>query len=248
MAARRPLLARLSMRMSLLAGLLPLLLSGPARAQQKAPAAAMPVRSSQKPPALLAGVGLLAGGSLRLDDSQSLETTQRTGIVVGGHLALSPSRWFSVGAAYEHSELSREQTSFLPAGDASVVRRLDTLWANLRVYVLERDGVAPFVDIAPGIAWQSVQASGIGFLGVTTNDAIAFRCKGGAGANLGLRAGLGIEAAATNGLVLSGQMTFDNLRLSSDVLDGCAPGAGSAAVMGLRVGLAYRFDVTPLFR
>jgi hypothetical protein len=128
------------------------------------------------------------------------------------------------------------------------VRRLDTLWADLRVYVLRRGGVAPFVNLGPGIVWQTARASGFGYPGATTNEVIKFRCQANTGANVALRAGLGVEVPATNGLVLSGQMTLDNLRMSSDFLDNCVPGSGSASVLGLRVGLAYRFDISPLLR
>ena len=95
--------------------------------------------------------------------------------------------------------------------------------------------------------WQHVEANVIAY-GGTAGIPDVFRCEDTAGAGLGLRAGIGAEVRLGEGFVLSVDAVADELRLSSDPIGTCAPGAGSTAMLGARAGLAYRFDVSRYLR
>ena len=59
-----------------------------------------------------------------------------------------------------------------------------------------------------------------------------------------MRAGGGIEVPMGSSVSFVADASFDAYRLSSDIIEYCAPGAGSTSAFLLRVGLTYRYDLS----
>ena len=192
-------------------------------------------------------VGVRIGGAGRIGEAPAFSVTSRGAFVLGVGVAVAPSPRFSVGLAYEHSGLGSEQG----AGELGVLyldRTMDSLWATLRLSLLRVDGFSLGITLGPGLVWQSVDAAGVTYDGTTSFQPTPFRCSATDSAGFGLRAGLGAEVHLSDGFVLSVDAVADELRLGSDSIGTCAPGAGSTALFGARAGLAYRFDVSRYLR
>jgi hypothetical protein len=198
------------------------------------------------PEPILFDVGVRVGGSGRLGDSSSLPIASRGGATVAVGVAIAPSPRYAVGIAYEHGELGTEHGE----GDAAILdldRSMDSLWASVRVSLFRNDRFMLGVLLGPGLVWQHVHASAIVF-GGTEGRPDTFACTETSGPGLGLRAGVGAEVKLGGGFFFSLDALIDELRLASDLLGTCAPGAGSTAVLGARAGFAYRFDVSRIVR
>ena len=84
-----------------------------------------------------------------------------------------------------------------------------------------------------GIVLLDRGATGSGGFGCTSSDSV----------NVALRFGGGVEFPVTSNVSLITDATFDAYRLSSEIIQFCAPGAGATSSLLVRVGLAYRFDI-----
>jgi hypothetical protein len=128
-----------------------------------------------------------------------------------------------------------------------VERDLNTLWASLRLAPW-RAAAVPYLGFGPGLAWQSLEATGTLFPFPQGSAPVTLRCEGSAPASLALRLAGGIEGRFDNGMVLFAEGGADMIRLDDAPLDGCAAGAGTAMLLGLRAGAQYRFDITSSVR
>ncbi|MEO7331651.1 MAG: hypothetical protein ABI193_23960, partial [Minicystis sp.] len=186
-------------------------------------------------------VATRVGASVRLGDAPNFPIDERTGAVVGVSIFASPSPRFSLGLSYEHTGLGYERGGRFDAERVEVSRALDALLAGLRLHLWEGELVRLWAVIGPGLAWQSAEASGFVSGGFGTRP-IGLRCSATGGPDLALRAGVGAEFSIGSGFWFVTDVTLDNARLSSDVVEDCIPGAGAVTLFGARAGFAYRFD------
>jgi hypothetical protein len=203
-------------------------------------AVAQPAPPAQQPAPIGLELGGHLGAAVRVGDGPHFEIIERAGVSFGAFAFLTPEPAFSLGLAFEHTDLGRERSAAGYFGAFEVIRDLNTLWATVRLNLLRGELGALGLSFGPGLAWQSADAAG-----VTTPllQATPFACSGSDAADLALRAGLGGSLALGGGATLSAGATLDNVRLSSDIMDGCVPGAGSVTLIGIRAALSYRFDV-----
>ena len=216
------------------AGLATLLVAAPAAAE--APAAAP----------TLVDLGLHLGGVHRLGDAPALAITERAGVSFGVSAYVAPSARFAVGLAFEHAGLGSERAEG-DFGSLDVARDLNVIWAGLRVNLLHSEVVSLGLLLGPGLAWQGVSASGVLTPGIGALP-LAYACAARDSANLALRAGLSARFALGSGFSFLADASVDSVRLTSDALDGCAPGAGTVTLLGARVGFGYQLDVTSYVR
>lgn len=191
-------------------------------------------------------LGLHLGGVHRLGDAPAFAITDRAGVSFGASAFVAPSRRFSFGLAFEHAGLGGEKSEG-DGGSLTFTRDVNVLWAGLRAYVINTDAVQLGFLIGPGIAWQGVRADGLVTPGIGVLPSV-YSCAGSDSANIALRAGIGARIAFGSGFSFLADASFDSLRLSSDVVDGCAPGAGTVSLIGARAGFGYTFDVTSYVR
>jgi hypothetical protein len=203
-----------------------------------------PADPALAPPPIMAELGVRYGGAIRIGSAPSFEVGDRGGSMVGVGLAITPTRLFRIGLAYEHASLGSEHGAG-DLGSVNLTRSLDSLWATLRLSLYRGDWLGLGVTLGPGLVWQSVGAA---WTVPGETPASAYRCTETAGPGLGLRAGLGAEIRLGHGLFVSLDGVIDEMQLSSDPLGTCAPGAGSTAVFGVRAGFAYRLDVSRYVR
>ncbi len=184
-------------------------------------------------------IGLTLGLGSRLDDAPLYEVTDRQGLLFGLGLDLFFSRRVSVGLGYEHLDLGIENSGLTPTGQVALTRDLNSLWANLRLYAVRGETVGAFIRLGLGSVWQSADLTGSVWSQVRPERQLSLGCEGCDSSNLALRADLGIDVALSSGLRLLGALGLDSYRLSDELLEDCVPGAGTAAVFGLRTGFAY---------
>lgn len=189
------------------------------------------------------------GPSVRLGSAPSLEITERTGLLAGGGVALTPSRTFSLDLEYEHLNLGAERLEGSGVQSARVERDAHAIWADLRVYLQRSTALSIFGGVGVGLAWQRAQASLV-IESLETGAARSIElvsCEASAPASVGLRANVGVEVPIGGPWMIVGSASFENARLSGELLDRCISGAGATSIFAARAGLAYRLDVSRLF-
>lgn len=215
-----------------------LALASPAAAQEQA-----------VPPPSPAPITLELGGHLgvvgRADDPPDLEPVDPTGLDLEASAFIAPDPSYSIGLSFQQLSLGREQSAVGSFGTFEVRRDASALWGALRLNLDagERGGVGLF--LGPGLVWQRLDVSGVAGL---LDRPTTFTCSGTGSAGFGLRAGVSGWVAAGAGFALTAGAGAELLSLSTDPLDGCARGAGTALMLGLRLGVAYRLDVRQVVR
>lgn len=186
---------------------------------------------------------VLFGGSVRIDDAPLFDITQRA----GGNLGLGflfKIKPFSFGLSYEHTGLGREDSGIGPYGLVRIDRALDTLYASLKFHLPALSWGTPYFGIGAGFTWQEANMRGIYLIDTGASGSVTFSCSGSDSFNGALRVGGGIEIPLTSNVSLLTDIAFDAYRLSSDVIQLCAPGAGATSAFLFRAGFNYRFDIT----
>jgi opacity protein-like surface antigen len=212
------------------------LLDGPALAQTP------PKTPSRKDKSMAIDVAPSLGAMVRLGDAPAFDVTHRGALTVGA----SASYYFhpiALGLTYEHAGFGREESGIGALGVVRIARQLDTVWAFARVRVTGLEPAVPFIQAGPGVVWQTARADGVVFSNRGVAGGQPFGCRASDSANLGLRVGWGVELPLSPSVLFLGEGSFDAYRLSTDIIDSCAPGAGTASALSFRLGLAYRFDL-----
>jgi len=211
-----------------------------------APAPEAPTASTAPQPKKPRQTGLdisaSVGAGVRLGDAPLFPIAQRGGPMFGFGLAylLHP---LSFGFTYEHTSLGREESGVERYGAVHIARSTDTVWASFRMRFAGLEPVVPFLGVGLGAVWQSAHADGVFLVDGGLRGGQSFSCSATDSLNLGLRASFGVEVPISKSVSFTGEGSLDAYRLSSEVIDGCAPGAGTMNALLLRVGLVYRFDL-----
>ncbi|AKT37095.1 hypothetical protein [Chondromyces crocatus] len=198
--------------------------------------------SAQEEQPITLELGGRLGVAARADQPPDFTLVDPAGLDLEVAAYIAPRPAFSLGLAFQHLGLGRERSAASSFGLFEVSRDVQALWAALRLNLDFADRAGLGLELGPGLAWQGLDASG--FLGLTDRPT-RFTCSAGGSANLGLRVGASGWVSAGAGFALTAGVGAEALQLSSDVLDGCASGAGSTLMLGIRLGIAYRVDVRP---
>jgi len=184
-------------------------------------------------------IALTLGMGSRLDDAPLYSITDRQGLLFGLGLDLFFSHRVSFGLGFEHLDLGAEDSGLTQTGQVTLTRDLNAFWANLRLYAVRTEAVGGFIRLGLGSVWQSADLTGAVWSHYRPDRNVTWSCEGCDSANVALRADVGIDVTLTAGLRLQAALGLDSYRLSDELLDECVPGAGTAAVFGLRTGFAY---------
>jgi hypothetical protein len=198
---------------------------------------------SKKEPKKETGIDLSAslGGAVRVGDAPLFDVDRR----LGGSFGLGVGYLFhplAIGLSYERTGFGAERTDVGPFGAARVARALDAVWISMRVRLTGAEPVVPFLGVGLGAAFQSATLGGVFLSPGGTAAPTVFGCSARDGMNLALRALAGAEVPLGKAVSFTGEASFDAYRLSSEVIEGCVPGAGSANAISVRLGFVYRFD------
>jgi hypothetical protein len=155
------------------------------------------------------------------------------------------ARWVAIGASYDHATLGHELTTTADQqGSIDINRGVHALWGRLRIYPARNEVIGVYVSLAPGLAWQTANASIALPAGPLAARPNSTSCSATDSASFAMSAGLGVEVAAGGGFVLTGETSFDDYRFGAGSFGDCgAPGAGTTGTFGARIGLGYRFDL-----
>ncbi len=219
-----------------------LCLLGPASAHAQPVATQEPI-AARSPRKTSLDPFVLVGGAVRLGDAPLFNITQRFGgnFGVGFSYQYEP---FSVGLSYEHLGLGREDSGVGRFGVVHIDRSLDTIWGQLRMRLSGLTWGTPFLGIGVGATWQEARLGGVVLLDQGVGGARSFGCSATDSFNGALRFGGGVEIPLASTVSFVTDAAFDAYRLSSDILDYCAPGAGATSAFLLRAGLVYRYDLS----
>jgi hypothetical protein len=204
-----------------------------------------PARASAQEPVLI-DLGLHLGGVYRAGDAPAFAITGRAGAVFGASAYVAPSRRYAIGIGFEHVGLGGEHAEG-DFGSAEIAREVNVLWGGVRVDFVHTEAVTLALLIGPGLGWQGVSANGLLTPGIGKLPT-AFSCSASDSVNLALRAGLGARIALGSGFSFLADVSFDNVRLGSEVIGDCAPGAGTVSLIGARIGFGYSLDATAYVR
>jgi hypothetical protein len=196
------------------------------------------------PPESSVGPELFAGANARLNDNEGFRDQDHAGISFGLGGWFAPNRTFSLGLVYQRTSLG---TAVTDPGENSLSARYDlnTVWLGGRAYPWRADLFGIFILLELGASWQEVGASGTRPTASFTVPAQAFACSAVDSPGFALGGGAGIDVDIERQLAFIAQADISGHRLSSDPVDGCAPGAGAATNLGARIGFLYRFDLDP---
>ncbi|MCC6522509.1 MAG: hypothetical protein IT373_07595 [Polyangiaceae bacterium] len=194
-------------------------------------------------PGLSLALGLEAGLGARLGDPLFVAKTG-VGLLLGARFEVLAVPEVAIGIAYEHRDLGSETTGMLASGTADIDHSAHVLSAVVRAYPARIPEVGGFLELGLGAAWQRVDARGVTWAPGMPGGGRSFVCKGGDTAGFALRAALGADVALGAGVRWLSAAGLDVARLGDDVLDSCAPGAGTTTGFALRTGFAYLFDVS----
>jgi hypothetical protein len=188
-------------------------------------------------------VSALMGGAVRLGEAPLFDVASRGGVNLGLGFAylMHP---ISLGLAVEHVGLGREESGVGPFGAVSIERAVDTVWASVRVRFSGPRFLVPMFGVGLGATWQTARATGVFLFDGGLSGGRAFGCSVTDSLNIAFRANAAAEMPMSSAVSLVLEGSFDAYRLSSDVIETCAPGAGTTAALLIRAALVYRFDLT----
>jgi hypothetical protein len=192
------------------------------------------------PYAIELGVVLGIGG--RLDDPPLYPASERVGLAIGGGASLFVSRRLAFGLGYEHLGLGAEDSGVTESGTVVISHRLDTAWADLRVYPLWSEAAAAYLRVGVGAAFQSASLAGTFWSPFMPARRVEVECSGGPSPGIGLRAEIGGDFAFGDVHLTTGA-GIDLYRLDDGLIGDCAPGSGTATVLGGRTALVYRWSL-----
>lgn len=204
-----------------------------------------PAKASVLPPPpdpITVELGAQVGFVYRIGDGPSFPVAGRAGGTFGLAAAVAPWRRAAIGLGWEHTTVGSERAQG-DLADVDVRRSLDVFWASVKLFVVRTEGFGFFLEVGPGLAIQHASADVLLYPQPGT-ALTTYQCSESGGPGLALRAGLGVEAQIVGGLWFMARTMFDHVQASSGSLGDCVPGAGSLALVGGQLGLAYRHDVT----
>lgn len=200
-----------------------------------------------KPAPVRLELGVQAGVSVRADDPPVLTTTRRAGATLGGSAFVWTSRALAFGVEYAHTDLSRSETAPLSPTVVSIDHRAHALLAEARVAPFRFSSLSLFAYLGGGLVWQAASLRAT-FPPLEGDPGGSFQCSAGSNVEFGFRAGIAAKARITPSVSFLADASFLGYRFSSDVLDGCAPGTGTAQTLVVRAGLTYDIDITRMVR
>jgi len=207
--------------------------------QTTTPPAAPPWIRAHSPLTLEGRLGLL----LRPGSSAGFQDETHAGTELGLSLYMDLKRELAAGLEIERASLGRG-TSISGLDSVSVDYTVSSAMLGVRAYPKRSELFDLFVGLQVGVGIQAVSAVGTANNGALIpassyscggTDTPAFQIGGGVGARLMFAPRWGVTARI-NGM---------GRRLTSDVVDECAQGLGTATTVSGSIGLGYDFDLDP---
>jgi hypothetical protein len=177
----------------------------------------------------------------RLGQAAGYAADQPWGAVYGAGLWLNVATATALGLELVHAELGHGRASKganLVDADYSVTGA----WLGGRFTPWRSDQLRFFVALRLGLSLEHVTAYGVRQPSSPFESPSVFDCTGTHGPAFGVAGGAGLAFRLNSRLDLLGRVDAHGEQLTSDVVNGCAAGAGSATSLSFGLGVAYGFD------
>ena len=181
------------------------------------------------------------GFLLRPDSSAGFDHETNVGAELGLSLYMELKRELAAGLEIERSSLGRG-TAINGLNSVNIDYTVSSAMLGLRAYPKRTELVDFFVGLQVGVGIQGVAATGTASNGSLlpaipyscgASDTPAFQIGGGVGARLMLTPRWGLTA----------RINGTGRRLSSEMVEDCAQGIGTATTVSAGLGLGYDFDL-----
>jgi len=168
--------------------------------------------------------------------------------VMGSELGLSLyyelARELAAGIEVDHVGLGRG-TALTGLSSVSVDYTVTSAMLGFRAYPYRRELFDVFVGLQLGVGLQGISATGTSSGGSVVAAPVPYACDATDSPALQLGGGIGARLMLAPRFGVSARINAALRRLSSDVIDDCARGLGSATTVGASLGIGYDFDLDP---
>lgn len=183
------------------------------------------------------------GFLLRPDSSAGFDDESNAGAELGMSLYMELKREFAVGLEIERASLGRG-TAITGLNSVSVDYTVSSAMLGLRAYPKRGELFDVFVGLQVGVGVQGVSATGTASNGGVL-PASAFSCGASDAPAFQLGGGIGARLMLTPRWGLTARVNGTGRRLTSDVVEDCAQGIGTATTLSAGLGLGYDFELDP---
>jgi hypothetical protein len=203
------------------------------------PPASVPWIRAHAPLTLEGRLGVL----VRPESSSGFDDESHVASEVALSLYMDLKRELAAGLELERASLGRG-TAITGRDSVSIDYSVTSALLGLRAYPKRSEMLDVFVGLQVGLGIQGVSAAGTASSG-SLSAPVAYKCSGSAAPAFSIGGGVGARFMISPRWGLTGRVNGTGRQLTSDVVDACAQGIGSATTISASIGLGYDFDLDP---
>lgn len=183
------------------------------------------------------------GFLLRPESGAGFDEESHAGAELGLSLYVDLKRELAAGLELERASLGRGAAE---SGVDSVTADYSVTSAMLgfRAYPKRSELIDLFVGLQVGVGIQGVSAAGTRSQG-SLLPPLAYRCGGSDAPAFQIGGGVGARFMLSSRWGVTARVNGTGRRLSSDTIDGCVQGLGTATTLSAGIGVGYDFDLDP---
>jgi len=183
------------------------------------------------------------GFLVRPDSSAGFDEESHVGAELGLSLYLDLKREIAAGLEIERASLGRG-SAVSGVSSVNVDYTVTSAMLGFRAYPKRTELLDLFVGLQVGVGIQGVSAAGTQSQGMLLPP-VAYKCGGSDAPAFQIGGGVGARLMISPRWGVTGRINGTGRRLSSEVVDECAQGIGTAATVSAGIGLGYDFDLDP---
>ena len=181
------------------------------------------------------------GFLVRPESSAGFDEESHVGAEFGLSLYMDLKRELAAGLELERASLGRG-SAVSGASTVSVDYSVTSAMLGFRAYPKRSELIDLFVGLQVGLGIQGVSAAGTQTQGPLLPP-VAYKCGGSDAPALQVGGGVGARFMISPRWGITGRVNGTGRRLSSDFVDECAQGIGTATTISAGIGLGYDFDL-----
>ncbi|HVY31024.1 MAG TPA: hypothetical protein VHB79_30915 [Polyangiaceae bacterium] len=180
---------------------------------------------------------------LRPESSEGFDDETHTGAELGLSVYVDVKSALAAGLEIDRSTLGHG-TALTGLDSVSIDYTVSSAMLGLRAYPKRTDMFDLFVGLQVGVGIQGVSAQGIASNGAILPGS-AYRCGASDAPALQIGGGAGVRLMLTPRWGVTTRINAVGRRLSSEYIEDCAQGIGTATTITGSIGLGYDFDMEP---
>jgi hypothetical protein len=183
------------------------------------------------------------GFLVRPESSAGFDEESHVGAEVGLSLYMDLKKEIAAGLEVERASLGRG-TAVNGMNTVGIDYSVTSAMLGFRAYPKRTELVDLFVGLQLGVGIQGVSAAGTRSQDAL-RPAVAYKCGGSDAPAFQIGGGVGARLMISPRWGLTARVNGTGRRLTSDVVDDCAQGVGTATTVSASLGLGYDFDLEP---